>query len=151
MPGTRRDRQGWCIPTADFLIVLILLGIAVVGVAVTVRYRSDMHAVRERIDRLGSWVVRTGCGPIECARVGNGYPVLVVHGNAGGFDQGLMLAGKRNRGYHRGGEAPVSACPARLHASNFAQPRGQDLSSPRTRQPIPLRRWRSPLAGSEDG
>ncbi|PKL62216.1 MAG: esterase [Methanomicrobiales archaeon HGW-Methanomicrobiales-2] len=79
---------------ADVLIVLILLGIAVVGAAVTVRYRRDMRAARERIERSGSRVVRTDYGSIEYARVGTGYPVLVVHGNAGGFDQGLLLAGR---------------------------------------------------------
>ncbi|MCK9278068.1 MAG: hypothetical protein M0P22_08285, partial [Methanoculleus sp.] len=78
---------------ADVPIVLILLGIAVAGVAVTVRYQSVMRAARERIESPGSRVVRTDYGSIEYARVGTGYPVLVVHGNAGGFDQGLMLAG----------------------------------------------------------
>lgn len=77
---------------ADVRVVLILLGIAVVGVAVTVRYRSDMRAARERIERSGRRVARTDYGSIEYARVGSGYPVLVVHGNAGGFDQGLLLA-----------------------------------------------------------
>lgn len=83
---------GGCILMADFLIVLILSGIAIAGAAITLRYRSVMRAVRERIESLGSRVVRTDCGPIEYARAGSGYPVLVVHGNAGGFDQGLMLA-----------------------------------------------------------
>jgi len=78
---------------ADVLIVFILLGIAVAGVAVTVRYRSDMRAARERIASPERRVVRTACGPIEYARAGDGYPVLAVHGNAGGFDQGLLLAG----------------------------------------------------------
>jgi pimeloyl-ACP methyl ester carboxylesterase len=41
---------------------------------------------------LGSHVVETEYGSIEYASIGNGYPVLVVHGNAGGFDQGLLLA-----------------------------------------------------------
>ena len=76
----------------DLLISFILLGVTVVGAAVTMRYRRDMRAVRERIKDLRSRVVRTGCGPIDYARVGDGYPVLVVHGNAGGFDQGLLLA-----------------------------------------------------------
>lgn len=62
------------------------------GAAVTIRYRSDMRAVRERIVSPGSRVVRTDCGSIAYARIGAGYPVLVVHGNAGGFDQGLLLA-----------------------------------------------------------
>ena len=78
---------------ADVLIVFILLGIAVAGVAVTARYRSDMRAARERIASPERRVVRTACGPIEYARSGAGYPVLAVHGNAGGFDQGLLLAG----------------------------------------------------------
>ena len=77
---------------ADVLFVLILLGIAVVGAAVAVRYRRDMRAGRERIERSGSRVVRTDYGSIAYARAGEGYPVLVVHGNAGGFDQGLLLA-----------------------------------------------------------
>lgn len=75
------------------LIPLILLGAAVVGAAVTMRYRRDMRAARARIEGPGSRVVRTGCGPIGYARSGDGYPALVVHGNAGGFDQGLLLAG----------------------------------------------------------
>lgn len=77
----------------DVLIVLVLLGIAVAGAAVTVRYRRDMRAGRERIARSGSRAIRTEYGSIAYARVGDGYPVLVVHGNAGGFDQGLLLAG----------------------------------------------------------
>ncbi|WP_048183962.1 alpha/beta fold hydrolase [Methanoculleus sediminis] len=79
---------------ADVLIVLVLLGIAVAGAAVAVRYRSVMRAARERIERSGSRVARTDYGSIAYARVGSGYPVLAVHGNAGGFDQGLMLAGR---------------------------------------------------------
>ena len=69
-----------------------LLGAAVVGVAAAVRFRSEMRAARARIDSLGSQVVQTDCGPIEYARSGEGYPVLVVHGDMGGVDQGLMLA-----------------------------------------------------------
>ena len=37
-------------------------------------------------------MIQTESGPIEYAIVGNGYPVLVVHGAIGGFDQGLFLA-----------------------------------------------------------
>jgi pimeloyl-ACP methyl ester carboxylesterase len=79
---------------AKFLIglVVILLTIAIVGMAVTARYHSDMSAVQEHIDSLGSQVIEANFGPIEYAWIGEGYPVLVVHGNAGGFDQGLMLA-----------------------------------------------------------
>ena len=81
---------------AKFLIglIVILLVIAIIGVAVTARYHSDMLTVQEHIDSLDSQMVKTDCGPIEYARIGDGYPVLVVHGNAGGFDQGLMLANR---------------------------------------------------------
>lgn len=76
------------------LLPIALVLLAVVGVVVTARYRADMRAARERIASPVSRVVLTDCGSIEYARRGSGYPVLVVHGNAGGFDQGLMLAGR---------------------------------------------------------
>jgi len=78
---------------ADVLTVLVLSGIAVAGAAVAVRYRRDMCAARARIERSGCRVALTDYGRIAYARVGDGYPVLAIHGNAGGFDQGLMLAG----------------------------------------------------------
>jgi pimeloyl-ACP methyl ester carboxylesterase len=74
-------------------LAIVLIGIALAGIAVVaVRSRSEMRTARERVDRLGSQVIETDCGPIEYARVGDGYPVLVVHGAMGGFDQGLWLA-----------------------------------------------------------
>ncbi len=73
-------------------LMVVLLGIALMGASVTAHYYSDMRAFKEHIDGLGSQVVETDCGPIEYARIGDRYPVLAVHGNAGGFDQGLMLA-----------------------------------------------------------
>ncbi|WP_332448741.1 alpha/beta fold hydrolase [Methanoculleus sp.] len=75
-------------------IGLVLLAATVVVAVITARYRADMRAARERIESPGRRVVWTDCGSIEYARRGLGYPVLVVHGNAGGFDQGLMLAGR---------------------------------------------------------
>lgn len=37
-------------------------------------------------------LVETRCGPIEIAAAGEGPPVLVVHGAAGGYDQGMLVA-----------------------------------------------------------
>lgn len=54
-------------------------------------YRKDIEQARERISSK-SQIVQTKCGPIEYATVGNGPPVLVVHGAGGGFDQGLEVA-----------------------------------------------------------
>jgi len=71
-----------------------VLGVAVVVLLVLVyaRFRRDIGAARERVQNLGSHVVETDCGPIEYATLGEGYPVLVVHGIFGGFDQGLVTA-----------------------------------------------------------
>ena len=75
-----------------FLFV-ILVSIIVIGiVAVTARYQREIKAAHEQVDNLGSQVIETDCGSIEYARIGEGYPVLVVHGDMGGFDQGLMLS-----------------------------------------------------------
>lgn len=74
-------------------LLVLLVGILVVGiVAVLSRYTREIKAARARLDGLGSRVIETASGPIEYLRVGQGYPVLVVHGAMGGFDQGLWLA-----------------------------------------------------------
>jgi hypothetical protein len=49
-------------------------------VAVMARYFREIRAAREQLAHLGSQVIETACGPIEYARVEDGYPVLVVHG-----------------------------------------------------------------------
>ncbi len=59
-----------------------------------IRYHSEIRAIKKHINSLDSRVIETEYGSIEYARTGKGYPVLVVHGNAGGFDQGLMMANK---------------------------------------------------------
>lgn len=80
---------------ANYKIYLFIIpaSIIVIGiVAVAARYQREINAAREELNNLGSQVIETDCGMIEYARVGDGYPVLVVHGDMGGFDQGLMLA-----------------------------------------------------------
>jgi pimeloyl-ACP methyl ester carboxylesterase len=71
-----------------------VLGVAIGAVAVLVyaRYRRDMHVAQERLQSGGSQIIETACGPIEYATLGEGSPVLVVHGIFGGFDQGLVIA-----------------------------------------------------------
>jgi pimeloyl-ACP methyl ester carboxylesterase len=71
-----------------FVIILSMIGVT----AITVRYQRELGMTRKTLDSLGSQVVETNCGPLEYARVGEGVPVLVIHGNGGGFDQGLGLA-----------------------------------------------------------
>ena len=74
-------------------LAIVPTSIALVGAgAVMARYIREIRAARERVESFGSQVVETDCGPIEYARTGEGYPVLVVHGDMGGFDQGLLVA-----------------------------------------------------------
>jgi pimeloyl-ACP methyl ester carboxylesterase len=74
-----------------YLFVILISIFVIVILAVASRYTREIKAVRTRIESLGSQVIDTTCGPIEYARVGAGYPLLVVHGAMGGFDQGLWL------------------------------------------------------------
>jgi pimeloyl-ACP methyl ester carboxylesterase len=37
-------------------------------------------------------MINTSCGPIEYATLGEGPPVLVLHGTSGGWDQGISVA-----------------------------------------------------------
>jgi pimeloyl-ACP methyl ester carboxylesterase len=77
----------WIYPLV-ILTVILVIGIA----AVIARYTRDIRAARQRVDSLGSRMIETTCGPVEYARIGEGDPLLVVHGALGGFDQGLFLA-----------------------------------------------------------
>ncbi len=79
---------------ARFVVVLLMaLAVLLVGIAfVVAHYLRDIRAARKRIDGLGSQLLETGMGPVEYKQVGEGYPLLVVHGAMGGFDQGLWLA-----------------------------------------------------------
>jgi len=81
------------VPKKGTLTAGVLVGTLLVASGLSVSsYRREIRAVRERIDRLGSQILETECGTVEYARVGSRYPVLVIHGNGGGFDQGLGLA-----------------------------------------------------------
>ena len=57
---------------------------------VATRYARELDAMRTRYASLRR-MVATALGPIECAVVGDGPAVLVVHGAGGGYDQGLDI------------------------------------------------------------
>jgi pimeloyl-ACP methyl ester carboxylesterase len=74
-------------------VLAFVAGLFLVGIGVVVfRYQRVIRAAHRRLASLGSQVIDTACGPVEYARVGQGSPVLVVHGAFGGFDQGLWVA-----------------------------------------------------------
>jgi 2-hydroxy-6-oxonona-2,4-dienedioate hydrolase len=76
-------------------LISILIGLcAMLAAAVAflyVPYRRDIQAAYNRLQALESQSAETPCGKVEYAVQGEGYPVLLVHGNGGGFDQGLDL------------------------------------------------------------
>jgi pimeloyl-ACP methyl ester carboxylesterase len=55
------------------------------------RFQQDLAAARLRTSA-GSTLATTRSGPIEYAQMGQGTPLLIVHGAGGGFDQGLLFA-----------------------------------------------------------
>jgi 2-hydroxy-6-oxonona-2,4-dienedioate hydrolase len=67
--------------------VVLLLAV----IAVYLIYRRDIKRAFDRV-ATGSRIAQTPCGPIEYAVVGEGSPVLVVHGASGGIDQGMDAA-----------------------------------------------------------
>ncbi|TFH08786.1 MAG: alpha/beta hydrolase [Candidatus Atribacteria bacterium] len=79
-------RMGWIVAGA--------LGAAVVLLAASLhlQFRRDIRAAYSRLENAGSLIAETACGPIEYASLGEGAPVLVVHGIFGGFDQGSVMA-----------------------------------------------------------
>lgn len=70
--------------------IIFLIGIIVVIVIslVYISYRSDIRAAYARISS-ASKMIDTGCGPVEYATLGEGAPVLVLHGTSGGWDQAI--------------------------------------------------------------
>lgn len=69
-------------------------GAAALGVLTSLSYRQfqhDVDAAKLRISA-GSTLATTACGPIEYSQLGQGQPLLVVHGAGGGYDQGLIFA-----------------------------------------------------------
>ena len=73
-------------------VVSILLVIGLSLFAFTwINYRSEIGKAYGRVDSFQSKVVDTKCGQMEYIDKGEGYPVLVIHGIFGGFDQGLMV------------------------------------------------------------
>jgi pimeloyl-ACP methyl ester carboxylesterase len=78
-------------------VILAVLIVAAVGVYVI--YALEMKAARARL--VGrSQTIQTSFGTLEYAVMGEGEPMLIVHGAEGGFDQGIdMTSAMAGRGY----------------------------------------------------
>ena len=75
--------------------VLLLVAVACLAVLAFAysAYRRDLQEAEKRVAS-GSQIAETRCGPIEYASIGQGLPLLTVHGAGGGFDQGVALVSK---------------------------------------------------------
>ena len=73
-----------------YLILVFLVVLTIVFLYLP--YRRDIGAAYQRLEAIERQTIQTACGPIEAAIRGQGEPVLISHGIAGGFDQGLGLA-----------------------------------------------------------
>ena len=81
-------------------ILSVILAVLVVGTAgVYAFFAHDLATARARL--VGrSQTIETSFGTLEYAVMGEGAPVLIVHGAEGGFDQGIDMTGAlAGRGY----------------------------------------------------
>lgn len=75
------------------MIIIPILAIVVIAgiVFVIVPYRRDRRSAYKGLDEIERQSASTKCGKVEYAMRGEGFPILLIHGAAGGFDQGLDL------------------------------------------------------------
>jgi 2-hydroxy-6-oxonona-2,4-dienedioate hydrolase len=72
--------------------VLVNVGILLTVLLVAYgSYHSDIATERHRATH-GSILIETSHGPIEYSTLGQGSPILVIHGTGGGWDQGIYAA-----------------------------------------------------------
>jgi pimeloyl-ACP methyl ester carboxylesterase len=84
-------------------------------------YKMIIEAAKKRINQ-GSKIIKTKLGEMECTVEGEGPPVLIAHGNGGGYDQGLELAEL----YTSGGFKVIA--PSRFGYLNTPLPKGMNAS-----------------------
>jgi len=90
-------RQGFCVVAArggvkmSWILGFVLLFVMPLAVAARSAYRRDLTLAWARV-LSGGRIVETRHGPVEYATLGDGSPILVLHGTSGGWDQGLASA-----------------------------------------------------------
>jgi pimeloyl-ACP methyl ester carboxylesterase len=75
------------------ILLWVLVGMLLLVISGFIWYLLDMNRAYERITGK-STVISSPIGDIEYSEGGNisGYPVLVIHGGGGGYDQGELIA-----------------------------------------------------------
>jgi 2-hydroxy-6-oxonona-2,4-dienedioate hydrolase len=86
-----RDGNPVLAKNALWIGVIISVVVSAIVLAVYWMYNNDISAARQRIST-DNKVIDTRYGQIEYADVGDGSPILAIHGTGGGFDQGLLTS-----------------------------------------------------------
>ncbi len=73
------------------LLLVFLLLVCAAGAWTYLAYSRDLKASHARLEG-ASKIIETASGPVEYAVMGEGRPLLMVHGSGGGWDQGLDFA-----------------------------------------------------------
>lgn len=97
--GVHRDRCLWAETTMMMPSALLLLMLVSIVAMVLLIYRGEMRAARTRL-RNRSSVLASPYGDLEYAEGGAGADVLIVHGAAGGWDQGALIAAAAGWAHH---------------------------------------------------
>ena len=74
----------------SLVLIFAAIAMAVAGALLLRAYGTDMQRARSALS--AGRIASTAAGPIEFAEIGNGIPLLSIHGAGGGFDQGLANA-----------------------------------------------------------
>jgi pimeloyl-ACP methyl ester carboxylesterase len=85
------------------------------------KFKKVKEDAKKRIKQ-GSNMIKTKLGEMECAINGEGSPVLISHGNGGGYDQGLEIAE-----LYTSGEFKIIA-PSRFGYLNTPIPKDRDAT-----------------------
>ena len=73
------------------ILGVIVASLVAAALVIRSRFERDLTVAAERAAQ-ASAVVTTRCGPIEVQQVGEGIPLLMIHGSGGGHDQGMAWA-----------------------------------------------------------
>lgn len=74
-----------------YIFLILTFIIAIIFFRLFLRYKKEIRASLIALQG-ESELIQTKSGQIEYKIVGEGYPVLISHGGAGGFDQGMITA-----------------------------------------------------------
>jgi len=74
-----------------YIFLMLILIVAIIFFRLFLRYKKEIRTATSELQG-ESKLIQTKSGQIDYKIVGDGYPVLISHGGAGGFDQGMITS-----------------------------------------------------------